>query len=143
MNEKLDRHRLLFSIALTLAGALSTGRTLLARTWVPVGPPGNPAVTAMAIARPNYVVCSPTAHSILFAGTSGSVFRSDDGGATWSATGPITTGPGIGAAPRALAVRQVFHLGVDSGSYDSTVFAATGGGVLRLAPGASGWLPAN
>lgn len=107
--------------------------------WVPVGPPGNPAITAMAVGKADYVLVFPSRPSLLYAGTAGaSVFLSADAGLTWA-----STGAGLGGDPTALAVRQIFHLGVDSGSYDTTVFAGTSAGVFRLAPGAASWAPAS
>jgi hypothetical protein len=108
-------------------------------TWIPVGPPGRPAITAMAVGKPDYTAPFPERPSPLFAATVGSgVFRSDDAGATWTGTGP-----GLGHAA-ALAVRQIFHMGVDTGSYDTTAFAGTSGaGIFRLPPGAPSWVASN
>jgi photosystem II stability/assembly factor-like uncharacterized protein len=107
--------------------------------WFPVGPPGNPAITAMAVAKADYVVPFPPRPSLLYAGTAGArVFRSFDAGLTWA-----STGAGLGGDPTALAVRQILHFGVDSGSYDTTVFAGTSSGIYRLTPGAAAWAPCN
>src|SRR6266542_2859294 len=93
----------------------------------------------MAVGKADYVVVFPPRASLLLAGTVGAkVFRSADAGVTWS-----STGPGLGGDPVALAVRQVFHLGVDTGSYDTTIFAGTAGGVYRLTPGAAAWTASN
>ncbi len=107
--------------------------------WVPVGPPGNPVIMAMAAGKADYVIPLPARPSLLFAGTVGAgVFRSDDAAGTWT-----FTGPGLGGDAVALAVRQIFHLGVDTGSYDTTVVAGTAGGVYRLLSGATSWAASN
>ncbi len=108
--------------------------------WVPVGPPGSPAITAMAVAKPDYTAPFPQLPSPLFAATMGSgVFRSGDAGGTWTGTGP-----GLPGGAAALAVRQIFHMGVDVGTYDTTVFAGTSGaGIFRLPPGAASWVASN
>jgi photosystem II stability/assembly factor-like uncharacterized protein len=94
----------------------------------------------MAIAKPDYTAPSFQQPSPLFAATAGSgVFLSGDAGHTWTATGP-----GLPGGPAALAVRQVFHMGLDFGTYDTTVFAGTSGaGVFLLAPGATAWVASN
>jgi photosystem II stability/assembly factor-like uncharacterized protein len=118
--------------------AVAPARTALAIEWVPVGPPGNPAIRAMAVGKSDYVLLARRP-SLLFAATVGAgVFRSDDDGGSWT-----STGSGLGSNPVALAVRQVFHLGVDTGSYDTTVFAGTSGGIYRLTPGATAWVLSN
>ena len=107
--------------------------------WVPVGPPGNPVITSMALARADYIAVLPPHPSLLFAGVGGGhVFSSADAGLSWS-----STGEGLGGDANSLAVRQVFHLGVDTGSYDTTVFAGTLFGLYRLTPGAAAWAPCN
>ena len=125
--------------ALAVFLALATvapARTALALRWIPVGPPGNPAIGALAVGKADYVAISAPRPSLLFAATVGAgVFRSNDGGGAWT-----STGSGLGGSPVALAVRQVFHMGVDTGSYDTTVFAGTSGGIYRLTPGAAAWV---
>jgi hypothetical protein len=123
-----------------LVGVLFVAAPAAALFWVPVGPPGNPAITAMATAKPNQSLPLPNQPSILFAATAGAkVFESITSGVTW-----VSTGPGLPGDATSLAVRQVFHTGVDSGIYDTTVFAGTsGGGVFRLAPGADFWSASN
>lgn len=107
--------------------------------WVPVGPTGNPVITALAVAKSDYTLVVPRPPALLFAGAAGArVFRSSDAGLSWS-----STGAGLGGDPTSLTVRQVFHLGVDTGSYDTTVFAATSSGIYRLTPGAASWVPCN
>ncbi len=131
----MNRRATVFLVGGLLAAELRAGPI----HWVPVGPPGNPRVTAMAVGKADYVVVFPPRASLLLAGTVGAkVFRSADAGVTWS-----STGPGLGGDPVALAVRQVFHLGVDTGSYDTTIFAGTAGGVYRLTPGAAAWTASN
>jgi photosystem II stability/assembly factor-like uncharacterized protein len=109
--------------------------------WVPVGPPGNPSITALATAKPNRNTLAPSPPSILFAGTAGAgVFRSDTSGAAWSFTGPGLTGDAV-----TLAVRQ-FNVSASpiNEIYDTMVFAGTSGaGVLRLASSATSWVSAN
>ena len=125
----------LFSLGALLAAAAEAGPL----RWVPVGPSGNPAILAMAVGKADYVVPFSARPSLLFAGTAGAgVFRSDDAGRTW-----VSTGPGLPGDAAALCVRQVFHLGVDTGSYETTVFAGTASGVYRLAPGATSWAASN
>lgn len=108
--------------------------------WVPVGPPGNPTITALASGKADDSAPLPSRPSLLFAAAAGAaVFRSADAGLSWAATGP-----GLPGDAAALAVRQVFHMGVDAESYDTTVFAGTSaGGVFRLRPGSSGWTASN
>ena len=134
----MDRLR---RLTLLLLAALAAPESVSAALhWVPVGPPGNPAITALATARPNQSLPFPNQPSILFAATSsGVVFQSINAGVIWSSTGSGLTGDAV-----ALAVRQVLHMGIDTASYDTTVFAATsGGGVLRLSPGATDWKASN
>jgi hypothetical protein len=109
-------------------------------SWVPVGPPGNPAIRALAFAKPNYTIVPPPTPSLLFASAAGSgVVRSLDSGRTWS-----STGPGVGGDASALAVRQILHMAIDTGTYDTTVFAGTSGaGVYRLLPGAVSWVASS
>jgi hypothetical protein len=111
-----------------------------ALSWVPVGPPGNPSISAMAVGHADYVAPLNVPPSLLYAATANaSVFRSSNGGNSWT-----DTGPGLPGQPISLAVRQIFHMGVDTGSYDTTVFAATtNGGVMRLLPGAASWTASN
>jgi photosystem II stability/assembly factor-like uncharacterized protein len=108
--------------------------------WVPVGPPGNPVITAMATAVPNHVVTFRLPAVLFAAVGGGGVFRSDDAGLTWTSTGTGLQGHDAVA----LAVRQVFVPGgVDFVQYNNTIFAATSGaGVFRLLPGAAAWAPA-
>jgi hypothetical protein len=109
--------------------------------WVPVGPPGNPSITALAAAKPNRNIAAPSPPSILFAATAGAgVFRSDTSGVAWSSTGPGLTGDAV-----ALAVRQ-FNVSASpiNEIYDRTVFAGTmGAGVFRLVSGATSWVSAS
>jgi photosystem II stability/assembly factor-like uncharacterized protein len=132
----LAERSLFIAIALALKGAPAAA----ALHWVPVGPPGNPAITAMAVGRSDYTVPLNVPPSLMYAATAGaSVLLSPDGGNSWT-----DTGPGLASQANSLAVRQIFHMGVDTGSYDTTVFAATtNGGVFRLAPGASSWTASN
>jgi hypothetical protein len=125
--------------ALVLTGIACLAAPAAALNWVPVGPPGNPSISAMAVGKADYTLplISP---ALLYAAASGaSVFRSADLGNSWTDTGPGLPGPAI-----SLAVRQILHMGVDTGAYDTTVFAATtNGGVLRLLPGATSWTTSN
>lgn len=84
------------------------------QTWEPFGT-GIPGVAIPALA-------SDAVSGTLYAGTARGVFRSDDGGATWTAT--------------ALDPHQVGHLAV----VGSTVYAAIGGaGIARSDDGGASW----
>jgi photosystem II stability/assembly factor-like uncharacterized protein len=127
---------LVLAVAAVLPGPLGAAPL----HWVPVGPPGNPSIAAMATAVPNHVV-TLRLPSVLFAAVVGAgVFRSDDAGLTWTPTGPGLEGHDAVA----LAVSQVFVPGgVDFIQYRNTIFAATAGaGVFRLLPDATAWVPA-
>jgi len=134
-----QRLQLHLGAALCLLSLLSAAPAA-ALFWVPVGPPGNPAIRAMAVGHADYTVPFAVPPSLLYAATMGAgVFQSANGGNSWT-----NTGPGLSGDATSLAVRQVFHLGVDTGSYVTTVFAGTsGGGVFRLTPGAGSWSPSN
>ena len=84
------------------------------RTWEPIGT-GLPGVAIWALA-------GDAASGALYAGTARGLFRSDDGGATWTAT--------------ALDPHDVGHLAVAG----STVYAAIGGaGIARSDDGGASW----
>ncbi|HEV2064785.1 MAG TPA: hypothetical protein VGS00_09600 [Thermoanaerobaculia bacterium] len=128
---------MVLAVAAVLPGPL--GATPL--HWVPVGPPGNPSITALAVAKPNRNTLAPSPPSVLFAATAGAgVFRSDASGVAWSFTGPGLTGDAV-----ALAVRQ-FNVSASpiNEIYETTIFAGTSGaGVFRLASSATSWVSAN
>ena len=127
------------AVAALLVACVSASAGAAPLHWVPVGPPGNPSITAMAVGKADYVIPFPARPSLLYASTTGAgVFRSADAGLTWT-----STGSGLPGDATALALRQVFLLGVDTGSYLTTVFAGTAGGVYRLAPGATSWVASN
>src|ERR1039457_1346673 len=104
---------LFFAASLALA-ILAPAQNASGLEWVPAGPPGAPAVTAMTIGQSDYLVITPRP-SLLFAATAEGVQLSRDDGGSW-----FSAGTGLGSSPVALAVRQVFHLGVDAGTYDTT-----------------------
>ena len=109
--------------------------------WVPIGPPGQPGITALAVAKPNRNTLAPSPPSVLLAATAGAgVFRSDTSGVAWSFTGPGLTGDAV-----TLAVRQ-FNVSASpiNEIYETTIFAGTSGaGVFRLASSATNWASAN
>jgi len=124
-------------IATLLAAALEAGPI----HWVPVGPPGNPGITAMATAKPNQMLPIPDQPSILFAATAGGgVFQSANSGVAWSLTGPGLTGDAV-----TLAVRRVnVSASPINEIFQTTVFAGTsGGGIFRFGPTATSWVPVN
>lgn len=133
--------RFLRALVLAVAAVLPAPLGAAPLHWVPVGPPGNPSITALATAKPNRNTLAPSPPSILFAGTAGAgVFRSDTSGVAWSFTGPGLTGDAV-----TLAVRQ-FNVSASpiNEIYDTMVFAGTSGaGVLRLASSATSWVSAN
>jgi photosystem II stability/assembly factor-like uncharacterized protein len=129
------------ALVLAAAGVLPVPLAAAPLHWVPVGPPGNPSITALAVAKPNRNTVAPSPPSVLFAATAGAgVFRSDTSGVAWSFTGPGLTGDAV-----ALAVRQ-FNVSASpiNEIYETTVFAGTmGAGVFRLAPSAASWVSAS
>ena len=136
------RRPIIASSAATLAVALALAVVAPAWAagrpeWVPAGPPGAPAVTALAVGQSDYVLIAPRP-SLLFAATAADVLLSRDDGESW-----VSAGTALGSSPVALAVRQVFHLGVDTGTYDTIVFAGTSNGVYRLIPGGTAWVSSN
>jgi hypothetical protein len=131
---------------LSIGGLLSAAAEAGSIHWVSVGPPGNPAITAVAAGKPDFLSRSiPPAlpPEFLFAAASGvGVLRSDDSGDTWKSTGPGLQGHDAVA----LALRQELRRDVplDVIAYSTTVFAGTAGaGVYRLAPGATAWISSN
>jgi hypothetical protein len=117
-----------------------------ALNFVPVGPPGSPSITALAVGNADYVLPLSLPPSLLYAATtsaglspSSSVYRSANGGNSWTNAGDALSG-----VATSLAVRQVFHMGVDAGSYDTTLFLGMSGqGVFRLDPGAALWVSSS
>ena len=98
-------------------------------TWEPVDQGlGNLRVQALAIS-PNF-----GADSTLFAGTSGGLFRSRNGGDSWTR---LHAGLSDGAAILTVAISPGFEL-------DQTVFVGTDAeGVLRSTDAGESWEPAN
>lgn len=108
-------------------------------SWQPVGPPGNPAVTALATAQRGFIAPNPVGPT-LFAAAAGAVFRSNDDGGTWTPTGSGLEGHGIAS----LAVRQTTGVDVDVIHFQTAVFAGTvDAGIYRLSEGSSLWTQAS
>ncbi len=108
--------------------------------WVPVGPPGNPAITAVALSQVNHDLFLPPPPMALYvAASGGSVWKSFDSGRTWTSIGAGLPGPDIAA----LAARDI-PLPVFGGValFGTTIFAAVAGaGVYRF--GGSFWEKVN
>jgi len=105
---------LALAILLTAAAeAQSAGR------WTRIGPEGGDVIALAA---------APARSSTLYAGLNGGgVFRSTDGGVSWT-----FAGTGLGRSP------AVFVLSVDA-KQPGTVYALTGSGLFRSTSGGDGW----
>lgn len=92
-------------------------------TWTSVGP-GSGHVNALAV--------DPTAPSTLYAGTSGGMFKSTNGGASWTAmsSGLLPTN------------RSVFALAVHP-TTPTTIYAGLLGGIYKSTDGAGSWAATN
>jgi hypothetical protein len=114
---------LIFSLASGLAGS-PTGRLQPVESdqWLTVTPPGVNYVYSLAL--------DPS--SMLYAATDQGVFRTADGGTSWTQSDP-----------RMGALRQVTALAIDT-SAPSTVYAATWGfGILKTDDAGETWHYAN
>src|SRR5438477_10530431 len=81
----------------------------------------------------NFLVVDPSAPSTLYAGTGGGVFKTTDGGASWTA---INTG-------LTSAFLTVYALAVDP-SKPGTLYAGTNGlGIFKTTDGGASWTAAN
>jgi len=90
--------------------------------WTSIGPEGG-NVSALAI--------DPATPATLYAGTSGGVFKSTDGGANWSA---VNTG---------LTATNIQALAIDPAT-PTTLYAGTwGGGVFKSTNGGESWSAVN
>jgi len=112
---------LLVLLTMSQAGTVSAGNNV----WTSHGPDGG-MINALAI--------DPTTPSTLYAGTwGGGVFKSADGGASWSAVNTGLTNTHI----RALAIDPATPSTLYAGTY------AYGGGVFKSTNGGTSWSAAN
>jgi photosystem II stability/assembly factor-like uncharacterized protein len=110
------------SVPVTLWVMPSTPATTADRRWVSLGPQGG-GINALAT--------NPTAPQTIFAATSGGVFKSTDGGGSWSTANTGLPDTGLSAVTIDQAAPQTVYVGTDT----SGVFKSTDGG--------SNWSPAN
>ena len=109
---------LLVLLTMSQAGTVSAGNNV----WTSHGPDGG-MINALAI--------DPATPSTLYAGTwGGGVFKSADGGASWSA---VNTG---------LPATDVYALVIDPAT-PSTLYAGTNGGVFKSTNGGAAWEAVN
>jgi hypothetical protein len=103
--------------AIALAGAVTAAGLVAAQGWVPVGPPGG-RITALAV--------SPLAPYRVFGGAaSGGLYRSLDGGSSWSPTGASQLGT---TSVEAVAIDAADASVVYAGTEDKGIFKSTDGG---------------
>ena len=95
--------------------------------WTTNGPYGG-LIHALAVS-PNY-----TNDHTIFAGSPGGVFKSTNGGASWTAVNTGITGNGLYS--NALAVSPNY-------ATDQTVYASGGGGVYKSTDGGTSWTAVN
>ncbi len=110
------------SVPVTLWVMPTTPATPADRRWVSLATEGG-AINAVAI--------NPTAPQIIFAGASGGVLKSMDGGSIWITANTGLPDTGVTAIAVDRAAIQTLYVGTDS----SGVFKSTDGG--------SSWSPAN
>ncbi len=110
-----------FLSVVVLAAALWAPSAARAGVWVSRGPYGG-AVRALAVA--------PTFPPSVYAGTNGGVFKTTDGGASWSA---VNSG---------LTTTNVVDLAIDP-TAPETLYAATDGGVFKTTTGGASWSAAK
>src|SRR2546425_1282438 len=103
---------------LCAAVVLSTASRSEADVWVSNGPEGG-RIEALAV--------DPTSPNTVYAGTGGGVFKSTDGGGSWTDTG---------------LPASVFALAIDPTS-PSTLYAAGVGGLFKSTDGAGSWSPVS
>ena len=119
-----DLRRLRSALVVTAVAALTTTALAGAR------PLAQWKLSSTLEGGPIYAIASdPTSH-VVYAGTRGGVFKSTDGGASWSLA---TTG---------LGDTFVDDLTLDP-NVPQTVYAATGAGVFKSVDGAVSWSPAS
>ncbi|MFI5165901.1 MAG: WD40/YVTN/BNR-like repeat-containing protein [Thermoanaerobaculales bacterium] len=126
-SDALPRHVALLAASATLCLAIVAPGFALAAGWVERGPDGGGAQA---------LVIAPSDPLTVYAGTGGNgVFRSRDGGATWTAARNGMGRPGV----QALAVHPRDGQCVFAGTVDGRVFASHDGGASwRSANGSGG-----
>ena len=110
------------SVPVTLWVMPTTPGTLADRHWVSLGPQGT-GINALAT--------NPTAPQTIFAATSGGVFKSVDGGGSWS------------AANTGLPETNVTTLAIDQAAPQTVYVGTDTSGVFKSMDGGSSWSPAN
>jgi len=120
---RLSLSGLLGGLVLLLSGITTFGHAGL-NVWTSSGPDGQGDVSALAI--------DPTNPSIIYAGSFGGIFKSKDGGDTWSpASSGLVPNPGIydeGGGVYTLAVDPVNPNTVYAGTMYEGAFKSTDGG---------------
>jgi hypothetical protein len=114
--------RILFVFSLLAFFLLFFSIKVNAGTWTSNGPEGG-TIRALAI--------DPVTTATVYTGTGGGVFKTTDGGASWS---PMNSGL-TNTRVQALAIDPVTPATIYAGTY--------GGGVFKTTDGGANWLPMN
>jgi photosystem II stability/assembly factor-like uncharacterized protein len=118
----MHRPFLVLLAVLILHFACSASRCLADTTWQGIGPFGGGALT---------LAVDPINSQNLFAGTSAGVYKSSNGGASWTAA---SSGMPVNTSVSIIAIDPTNSL---------TVYAGTAYGVFKSSDGGSSWVAAN
>src|SRR5262245_61428576 len=119
------RRRMLASTMAVACLAMPQWVGAVVNPWTPIGPPGRHALTADAHSIAQSVTVDPNDSRIVYAATTQGVFRSRDGGATWTLVYDLFRAFRIVVDP--TDSRRVYAAG-ESGPSGSGIVVSTDGG---------------